>query len=73
MAMGVGKTVTISKILWFVSLSARGKNKKSFSVNMHYIKYLTMVSWKLMYKTGLLILDQMVCIIRLQVKSANYK
>lgn len=71
--MGVGRTITISKILLFVNLPARGKNKKSFSVNTHCIKYLTTVSWKLACKTGLLILDQIVCIIRLQVKFANGK
>lgn len=49
--MGVGKTITTSKILFFVNLPARGRNKKSFSVNMYYIKYLTTNSWKLACKT----------------------
>lgn len=49
--MGVGKTITTSKILLFVNLPARGRNKKSFSVNMYYIKYLTTNSWKLACKT----------------------
>jgi len=72
MIIGVGKTITISKILVFVSLPARGKNK-DFPANLYSIKYLTTISWKLACKTGLLLLDQMVCIIILQVKSENGK